>query len=855
MIETLRFVAPSIYKDAEFTHFGREALWGSLMWRQKKHEPCVDLLAHTELGDGDMAFNLITDAITLWPDSPELFLVRAMFLMTTDDQERLELAEEDGAIAVALDPSCAEAYYRRAKTRSCLSNTRGAIADMRECILSVKKDPLLKDRLCRAPKDLKNLEFQWQLLVQEHQKGHEARATAAAAASEARTAQAAQLAQHAREVSAEKLRRLRSLELDAAAASLAAAAAKALSAENHCRRGSLTSGPFTSSALKLPAQQPPAQQLSAQQPPSHRSTAGTAVQPGTRPPSRSRQPQFQSQKEPLLFVSLPPTCGSAAQPPQMGSSAGHRRIQVSQKAMWRLPAAALAAARTTRPSTAGRVSGGVLFAMPASEQPLPSGAPSAGAVAQRSCAATPAFGSTLSVCSSIAQLPQQHPSADHWTVSPRSTAEQQPPMPATAAASVCMQPGALPPLDRPTPQIQFMWDSLVKVDAPATEPSAAGHASSGVPSVLPAPEQPPPAEAPPAAADAQKVLAEVPETAPQGHFQFGTLPEVACYQPCSFVTLGETEKPVNSNIQSELPPQSEAAASHIGADETPTACTCTQEPESNSRKAVEVSPRDGSSFHGSDALKQPSVASPRSPDLLLGRAMLHISAGNIQAAELDAAKALVDYPCVSDSHCWRQCSDLLQGLHLASATQKVMGLLRVFLAGPRDDASLAATAAACTACAARHAELAESARDSAELAVVEREIVSDPAAFSCEAAAAQLPCPLAVEDSDSTEVCWELYTIEESDEEEQQEAEEVGSSAAQIFESSDGSPVRPTVTAGDPAVSSAAAEVEVGADRKGERVLRGGSVMGKGGQEAEGAAGALGRQIVGHRLQLDQSLD
>ncbi len=49
MIETLSFVAPSIYKDAEFTHFGREALWGSLMWRQKKHEPCVDLLAHTEL--------------------------------------------------------------------------------------------------------------------------------------------------------------------------------------------------------------------------------------------------------------------------------------------------------------------------------------------------------------------------------------------------------------------------------------------------------------------------------------------------------------------------------------------------------------------------------------------------------------------------------------------------------------------------------------------------------------------------------------------------------------------------------------------------------------------------------------
>ncbi len=47
-------------------------------------------------GDGDMAFNLIiTDAITLWPDSPERFLVRAMFLMTNDDQERLELAVSD----------------------------------------------------------------------------------------------------------------------------------------------------------------------------------------------------------------------------------------------------------------------------------------------------------------------------------------------------------------------------------------------------------------------------------------------------------------------------------------------------------------------------------------------------------------------------------------------------------------------------------------------------------------------------------------------------------------------------------------------------------------------------------------
>ena len=46
-------------------------------------------------GDDDMAFNLITDAITLWPDSPERFLVRAMFLMTNDDQERLELAVSD----------------------------------------------------------------------------------------------------------------------------------------------------------------------------------------------------------------------------------------------------------------------------------------------------------------------------------------------------------------------------------------------------------------------------------------------------------------------------------------------------------------------------------------------------------------------------------------------------------------------------------------------------------------------------------------------------------------------------------------------------------------------------------------
>ncbi len=39
--------------------------------------------------------------------------------------------------------------------------------------------------------------------------------------------------------------------------------------------------------------------------------------------------------------------------------------------------------------------------------------------------------------------------------------------------------------------------------------------------------------------------------------------------------------------------------------------------------------------------------------------------------ELDAFQALVDYPCVLDSHCWRQCSDLLQGSHLASAAQKV----------------------------------------------------------------------------------------------------------------------------------------------------------------------------------------
>ncbi len=95
--------------------------------------------------------------------------------------------------------------------------------------------------------------------------------------------------------------------------------------------------------------------------------------------------------------------------------------------------------------------------------------------------------------------------------------------------------------------------------------------------------------------------------------------------------------------------------------------------------------------------------------------------------------------------------------------EQVMGLLGIFLPGPRDDASLASTAAACTACAAHHAELA----------VVERKFVSNPAAFGCETAAAQLPCPLAFEDSDSSEDCWALYTIEESDEEEQQEAEEV----------------------------------------------------------------------------------
>ncbi|EIE21774.1 hypothetical protein COCSUDRAFT_56221 [Coccomyxa subellipsoidea C-169] len=46
----------------------------------------------------------------------------------------------------------------------------------------------------------------------------------------------------------------------------------------------------------------------------------------------------------------------------------------------------------------------------------------------------------------------------------------------------------------------------------------------------------------------------------------------------------------------------------------------------------------------------------------------------------------------------------------------VMGHLQIFLAGPRDDASLEGTAAACEACAARHAGLAAQAHAAAELA-------------------------------------------------------------------------------------------------------------------------------------------